>query len=125
MNDSYLTVRGWVGGDVERKTVGDAPLATLSVGSTPRRMRDGEWVDGETQWFKVTCWRALALNVAASVRKGDAVVVHGRVRMERWTRADGSPGSGWSLEAVSVGHDLSWGTSQFTKVARGAEQPAA
>lgn len=126
MNDSYVTLQGWVGGEVERRLAGDVPLATFRVGSTPRRLRDGAWVDGETQWFTVNCWRTLAANAAASLRKGDPVVVHGRVRVERWQRQDGTTGTGWVVEASFVGHDLNRGTSAFTRPVRPVEeQPAA
>ena len=52
---------------------------------TPRLRRGGDWVDGETTWYTVTAWRALADHVRDSVLKGDAVIVHGRLRTETWT----------------------------------------
>jgi single-strand DNA-binding protein len=119
MNETYVTLQGWVGNDVDLRDVGDTQCASFRVGSTPRYSRAGAWVDGETSWYTVNCWRGLARNVAESVRKGDAVVVHGRVKVDVWER-DGQPSVSWIVEAISVGHDLTRGTSYFAKAARTA-----
>ena len=57
MNESYVTLQGWVGGDVDIRDVGDTQCASFRVGSTPRYLRNGSWVDGQTSWFTVNCWR--------------------------------------------------------------------
>jgi single-strand DNA-binding protein len=75
-------------------------------------------VDGQTSWFTVNCWRALGKNVKESVQRGDAVVVHGRVRVDVWEREDKSSSVTWVLDATFVGHDLTKGTSAFTKTAK-------
>jgi len=56
------------------------------VASTPRRLDKGtgEWSDGQTLWFGVTCWRSLAENIAASLHTGDKVVLTGRLATRPW-----------------------------------------
>src|SRR5204862_5912555 len=76
MNESYITLQGWVGGAVDIRDVGETQCASFRVGSTPRYNRNGTWVDGQTSWYTVNCWRGLAKNVHESIRRGDAVVVH-------------------------------------------------
>jgi single-strand DNA-binding protein len=120
MNETYVTLQGWVGNEVEVREVGDTQCASFRVGCTPRRQRGGVWVDGETSWYTVNCWRALARNVAESITKGDAVVVHGRVRVDVWEREGQPPSVAWVVDATFVGHDLNRGTSVFAKVARQA-----
>ena len=115
MNESYVTLQGWVGADVDLREVGETPVASFRIGSTPRYQRAGTWVDGETSWFTVNCWRGLARNVAESVHRGDAVVVHGRVRTDVWDREDGTRAVAWVVDATFVGHDLTKGTSSFAK----------
>ena len=115
MNESYVTLTGWVGTEVDLRDVGDTQCASFRVGSTPRRQRNGVWIDGETSWFTVNCWRSLARNVADSVRSGDAVVVHGRVKVDVWEREGQPPSVAWVVEATFVGHDLGKGTSSFTR----------
>jgi single-strand DNA-binding protein len=125
-----VTVVGWIGSDVTLFPAREGRQAYTSfrVAST-RRFFDrstGAWRDGRTEWFRVKVWRTLAVNVAGSLRKGDPVVAHGRLSTEEWVGADGTPRSGLVLEAVSVGHDLAFGSSNFRRTingsARGEEQ---
>jgi hypothetical protein len=51
-----------------------------------------------------------------SLRKGDAVIVHGRLRgADTWTPEQGPPSTSLNVEAVLIGHDLTRGRSQFFK----------
>ena len=119
MNEPFVTLQGWVGNDVAFRETKDGPVANFRVGVTPRiRRRDAGWVDGPTSWFSVSCWRLLAENVRDSVRKGDAVVVHGRLRTDVWERQDGQSSTTYVLDAQHVGHDLNRGTTMFTRVSR-------
>ena len=36
MNESYVTLQGWVGGNVDVRDVGDTQCASFRVGSTSR-----------------------------------------------------------------------------------------
>lgn len=124
MNDDLITFSGWVGSRVELSHVGDAvPLASFRVGSTPRRLRDGRWENGETIWYAVKAWRHLAANVAASVRSGDPVLVTGRFTAETWQKEDGTSVTRHVVVAQSVGHDLSKGTSTFVRPAPAGVPP--
>ncbi|RHA44320.1 single-stranded DNA-binding protein [Cellulomonas rhizosphaerae] len=124
-----VTVVGWIGSDVTLFPAREGRQAYTSfrVAST-RRFFDrstGAWRDGRTEWFRVKVWRTLAVNVAASLRKGDPIVAHGRLSTEEWVSADGTPRSGLVLEAVTVGHDLAFGSSNFRRTisARAEEGP--
>lgn len=118
MNETYVTIQGWVGGDVDLRDVGDTQVASFRVGSTPRYNKGGTWVDGQTSWYTVNCWRNLGRNAKESVQRGDAVIVHGRVRVDVWER-EGKPSSvQWVVDALYVGHDLTKGTSAFLKTVR-------
>ena len=126
LNETVVTLQGWVGGDVSLRQAGDAQVASFRLGSTPRRFsrRSGEWVDGETQWFTVNAWRGLAENVAASVHRGDPVVVHGRMNASTWVSNAGVEVISLEVDASFVGHDLGRGTSVFTRTPRAAEPTA-
>lgn len=76
------------------------------------------WRSRETVWIKVRAYRALAANVMRSLHKGDAVVVAGALRMDRWTK-DGVNRTAIVLDASAVGHDLNYGTSVFSRSSRG------
>jgi single-strand DNA-binding protein len=127
MTETVLTVVGHVGTDVDHRKVGESTdLSTFRLATTPRRFdRDQKaYVDGTTTWFTVQCWRQLAVHVRDSIRRGDPVVVVGRLKTEEWTKDDVRHTRQY-LEATSVGHDLSRGVSTFTKAPRRAETQAA
>jgi single-strand DNA-binding protein len=92
------------------------PVVNLRVGMTPRRMdaSTGEWKDGPSSFFTVNCWRKLALNVSASLHKGDPVIIRGQLRMRSWND-NGKMRSTVEIEAESVGHDVAYGFSHFMK----------
>ena len=80
--DNTITVRGYVTAEPKmwQRTPEQSPVATIRVGSTPRKLNreTGEWQDGETSYYTVKCWRKLAENVHGSLRKGDMVIVRGQ-----------------------------------------------
>ncbi len=124
MNDTSITFRGYAGTEVRHRQVRDANVATVRVASTPRVRKDGEWVDGPTTWYAVTAWRTLADHLRDSVRKGDPLVVHGRLlRTETWAPEGGVPSTTLEVEAVVVGHDLNRGISHFIKAKRPESGP--
>lgn len=118
MNDTFVTFHGWVGAEVRHRHAKGLSVASIRVAATPRLKKGSEWVDGETTWYTVTAWRTLADHVQASVRKGDAVIVHGRLRTETWKPEGGVESTTLHVEASFIGHDLSRGTSTFTKASR-------
>jgi len=124
MSDSTITIRGWLGADVTRRQVGDVPVASFRLACTPRKYnrRTETWSEGRTQWYTVTAWRALADNCASSLRRGDPVVVHGRLETRTYVNANNVEVLSFEIDAVHVGHDLSRGTSAFTRTQR---EPAA
>ena len=127
MNETSLTVCGNVCTSPRHVVRDDGLMITsFRIASTLRKFdRDRrQWVDGETTFLTVSCFRALAANVAGSVEKGQRVMVVGRLRVRPWVKGDRS-GTNVEIEANSVGHDLSWGTASFTRIARleRVEQP--
>ena len=125
MNDTVVTVQGYVGTRPQERTVLDTVATSFRVGSTPRRFSKDQnaWVDGETSWFTVNAWRALARHCVASLRVGEAVIVHGRLRSSTYEDGDGKRQTTMVIEALSVGHDLNRGTAAFLK-AQAAGTPA-
>jgi len=115
MNETFVTFHGWAGSDVRHRRAKDVSVSTFRVGVTPRLKRDGNWGDGETTWYSVTAWRALADHVADSIHKGDPVIVHGRLRTETWQPPEGPASVTLHVEASLVGHDLTRGISHYFK----------
>jgi single-strand DNA-binding protein len=122
MYETTVTVVGNVVDDPKLRTTGSGwEVAGFRVASTARRRdaQTGRYVDGDSLFLSVTCWRALASNVAVSVRKGDPVIVTGTLSTRSWEK-DGQKRSSYELEAQAVGPDLARGTAVFRRMPRGA-----
>ena len=92
------------------------PITSFRLASSQRRFdrSQNRWIDGETNWFTVTAFRQLAINSSTSVNKGDRIVVAGKLRVRDWDNGERA-GTSVEIEADSIGHDLSWGNSVFTR----------
>jgi single-strand DNA-binding protein len=95
------------------------PITSFRLAATQRRYNRSTqaWENGETNWFTVTAFRQLALNLAGSLEKGDRVVVGGRLKIRDWENGDRG-GTIVEIDATVVGHDLNWGTSVYTRAVR-------
>lgn len=123
MNDTTVTMVGnLVDEPVLRSTDGGHPVASLRVAATARRWdgQAGQHVDGAPLFLTVSCWRALATNVVASLHKGDPVIVTGRLSSRSYDK-DGQRRWVYEVDATAVGPNLSRGTTDFTRTPRGAE----
>ena len=104
-------------------------ITSFRLASTQRRFdrAQGRWSDGETNWYTISTFRQLAINATTSVKKGDRVMISGRLRIRGWEAGERS-GINVEVEADAVGHDLAWGTAAFTRsvitpAATGGSQP--
>jgi len=93
-------------------------ITSFRLASNRRRYDDElqQWVDVDTNWYTVVAFRALAANAEKSLKKGDRVVVSGRVRIRDWEHDSGS-GTSVEVEADALGHDLLWGTTTYSRSA--------
>ncbi len=120
MNETSVTLVGNLVDDPRlRTTESGVDVAGFRVASTTRRWdrAAGRWSDGGSLFLSVTCWRALAGNAVASLRKGDPVVVTGRLSTRTYEK-DGQTRSTCELEAVAIGPDLARGTAVFRRSPR-------
>ncbi|MCT2989382.1 single-stranded DNA-binding protein, partial [Propionibacterium freudenreichii] len=101
--DTAISMAGNVGTEVDYTSGEGYSFASFRLAATPRIRRGGEWTDGETVWTTVQAVNRTAENVRASVHKGEAVVVVGRLRARRWVGQDGQQHERLVLEAKSVG----------------------
>jgi len=117
MNDTQITLTGWLGTGVSLRQAGGVDVAGFRLATTPRRFdrKAEQWVDGDTQWYSVSVWRQLAVNCAASLRSGDPVVIHGRLTTRPWTTNTGKDVVSLEVEATFVGHDLTMGVTRFAR----------
>ncbi|AUZ35063.1 single-stranded DNA-binding protein [Arthrobacter sp. PGP41] len=116
MSDT-ITIRGFVATEIKSATTpGGVATASFRIGSTSRRFNkeSGTWTDGHTNWFLVQGYRHLAGSMGCSIRKGQPVIVVGKLKIRSWER-DGRVYYSHTIDADAVGHDLTWGTANFIR----------
>ena len=129
MSNDTITITGVVATTPRFITTSEGlQIASFRFATTERRYdkASDKWVDGNTNWFSVTAFRSLAENVARSVNKGERLIVEGKLRIRDWT-TDEKAGTNVEIDADAIGHDLTWGTSSFTRSAAllGTTEPEA
>ena len=136
--DFYATIQEWTKVHLETNKGKLMELMTVSglIATTPRHLitQDGlpitsfrlassyrrfdkdlnKWVDGETNWYTITAFKQLAINLAGSFSKGERVLITGKLRVRDWDNGERA-GTSVEIEAESAGHDLQWGTAVFTR----------
>ena len=121
----HVTLRGFVGKDPESRLFEDGTMvARFRLATTTRRFdaASNTWQDGTTNWYTVRCFRSLAMHVMASVRRGHPVVVTGKLGINEWQSETG-PRTVVQVDAAAVGHDLSFGTANFSRSGGRSQRP--
>lgn len=107
-------------------TSGGLPLTSFRLASTQRRFdrARNQWVDADTNWYTVTAFRQLAVNMSTSIQKGQRVLVTGRLRVKEWASVD-KTGTNIEVDIEAIGHDLTWGTASFVRTVFGSSPATA
>ncbi len=92
------------------------PITSFRLVCTTRRYNRelAQWEDSHTNWYTVIGFRRIAENMSASLEKGQRVIVNGRIRVKDWDNGE-KTGTSVEIEALGIGHDLTWGTSVFER----------
>ena len=85
------------------------------VAVTPSHREGETWVDEDTMWLTAKAWGSLARHLAYSLRKGEPVVLVGRLSEEHWSGTKG-PAQTNVLTVQCGGHDLTRGETRFVRV---------
>ena len=102
--EAIVTVVGNLGSDAEfRKTPKGTPVTSFNIANTPRKSVNGEWVNGDTTWFRIFVWNYDAAGTATLLRKGDKVLVTGRLQISKYTTKDGEERQSLEINADTVG----------------------
>lgn len=121
--DTQIALAGYVGNDIEFASGPDWTGARFRLGCTPRWRKGSEWVAGETTWMTVRTSGTTACYVRDSLRKGDPVVVVGRLRTRTWQDPAGDRRQQLVVEAQALGHNITKGVSSFARPERPPQPP--
>jgi len=86
---NQIIIEGHLGADPELKVFKEETLASFSLAHTPRSKVNGQYEDGETIWFRVTFWNSKSDAVLDNLRKGDKVLVAGKLSQSTYTNKAG------------------------------------
>ena len=123
MSDPTTTICGALAADPElRYAPQGRAVANMRVAHTPRVKQGDQWVDGETLWMPVTLWGQPAEHAAECLRKGDRVIVTGRLKSRSFETREGEKRTVIELDADEVGASIKFATVTVTKTGRAGQQ---
>ena len=123
MKEQQIVVTGLVATTPRHLVTADGlPITSFRLASAVSKFDRtlAKYVESETNWFTITSYRGLAVNTAGSVSKGDRVIVSGVLRVRDWDNGERA-GTSVEIDASSIGHDLTWGTSTFVRTVHKAD----
>ncbi len=90
LNINRITLLGHAGRDPEVRTLNNgSKVASFALATTERwKNRDGQPA-GSTQWHHIVAWGAAAEAAEKQLRKGDVVLVEGRLATREYRGRDG------------------------------------
>ena len=114
-----VTVVGNLTQDPElRFTASGVAMVNISVADNRSyKDRNDQWQE-ETSYFRGTCWRDLAENVAESLTQGSRVVITGRLKQRSWETNEGEKRTVVEIDIQEIGPSLRWATANVTKIPR-------
>ena len=117
MNETTITVIGNLTADPELCfTSSGTAVANFTVAATPRTFdrASGEWKDAEALFLRCTLWRQPAEHLAESLRRGDRVIVVGRLKQRSFETRDGDKRTVIECDATEVGASLQFRQAKLT-----------
>lgn len=126
MRDIHTTLMGNATGDpTEHTHENGSTTVKVRIAVTGRYFNTAaqDFSDRKTEFITIFARRNLGQNLLRSVRKGQPLVVTGRLSTSEWSGEDGVLRHSVNLQAEAVGHDLTYGTTAFSKPLRAQDVP--
>ncbi len=116
--DNSVTLVGNLTRDPElRYTTGGRGVASFGLAVNRRYQQNGEWQE-EVSFFNVVAWGDLGENAAASLNKGNRIVVTGRLQQRSYETREGEKRSVTEVIADDLGPSLRWAQAQVERISR-------
>ena len=115
MNGNSITVSGNLTKDIEVQTSqSGVNYARFSIGRSFKTRND----ETRTSFFDGVIFGELASHAAASLHKGDRVLVQGSLEQSKWTTDDGQRRQRHELRVEDIGPSLRWAEAVVEKAVR-------
>lgn len=123
----HITVEGNLVADpVFGESANGTKLAKFTVAVTDRKLQDGTWVDGDTEFHRTTAFGHAAENIRDSLAKGDTVIVTGTLEFRHWTNAaSGEHRTATEIVADAVAPSLRFAPAKSARQPRPSVDPTA
>lgn len=117
-SENSVTLVGNITRDPElRYTTGGRGVASFGLAVNRRYQVNNEWQE-QTSFFNITAWADLGENAAASLHKGDRVMVTGRLQQREYETKEGEKRSIVEVIADELGPSLRWAQAQVERISR-------
>lgn len=83
------------------ETRSGVPVANLSLATNERWTKDGQRQE-RTEWHRVVLWQGLAEIASQYLKKGDRVLIEGRIQSREYEDRNGNPARSYEI----VGNEL-------------------
>ena len=74
----------------------------LRIACNERKKQDGEWIDGDTSFFDIILWRGLADAAGNNIKKGQSILVVGKVKVTKYEDKNGVERQGVEIQAEEI-----------------------
>lgn len=120
IREPHLTAQGHLTDEPKLSfTPNGTATATFNLACNPSyRDNAGNYINGEPVFFRCIAWRDLAENLAESYRKGDPILITGRMRARAWEDNEGQRHTVIEIHCDSVSVPLDRRIVRMTKVTR-------
>ena len=116
--DNTVTLTGNLTKDPElRYTTGGRGVASFGLAVNRRYQVNGEWQE-QVSFFNVVAWADLGENAAASLHKGNRVMVTGRLEQRSYDTREGETRNVTEVIADDLGPSLRWAQAQVERISR-------
>jgi single-strand DNA-binding protein len=79
---------GRVGKDPEIRDAGNSKVANFSIATDEGYFnKENQWVEA-VEWHRITVWNKQAEKVHAKIKKGDIVLIQGKLKTDSWDDPD-------------------------------------
>ncbi len=119
-SENSVTLVGNLTRDPElRYTTGGRGVASFGLAVNRRYQVNGEWQE-QVSFFNIVAWGDLGENAAASLTKGNRVMVAGRLEQRSYETKEGEKRSVTEVIADELGPSLRWAQVQIERISRDA-----
>lgn len=117
-SENSVTLVGNLTRDPElRYTTGGRGVASFGLAVNRRYQVNGEWQE-QVSFFNIVAWADLGENAAASLHKGNRVIVTGRLEQRSYETRDGEKRNVTEVIADELGPSLRWAQVEIERISR-------